>query len=67
MGQEMAELDYFWVEFNGMRVRARNKSEVYSKVLKKFEEGDYPEIFVEQEFVAPLRAFSEHEEICDLE
>lgn len=63
----MSKIDYFWVEFNGMRVKARNKSEVYSIVLKKFEEGDYPEIFVEQEFVTPLEASPVHEEYCELE
>lgn len=63
----MKELDYFWVEFNGMRVKARSKSEVYSIVLRKFEEGDYPEIFVEQEFVTPLEASPVHSENCDME
>jgi hypothetical protein len=63
----MSALEYFWVEFNGMRVKARNKSEAYSIVLKKFEEGDYPEIFVEQEFITSLEASPVHSEDRDWE
>jgi hypothetical protein len=63
----MPESEYFWVEFNGMRVKAMNKSEAYSIVLRKLEEGDYPEIFIEQEFVTPLRAWPVHDETCDME
>lgn len=63
----MSETDYFWVEFKGMRIKARNESEAYSIVLKKLQDGDFPEIFIEQEFVTPLRAWPVHDENCDRE
>jgi hypothetical protein len=63
----MTKTDYFWVEFNGMRIRARNKSEAFAIVLKKFEEGDYPEIYIEQEFVGSLQTSQVHGENCDME
>jgi len=56
----MKEFDYFWVDFQGMRIEARNKSEACSIILRMFEEGIYPEIYIEEEQRAPLRACPVH-------
>lgn len=58
----MEEFDYFWVEFGAMRIKAKNKSEVFNLILQRLDEGNYPEIYVEQEFRMPLRACPVHDQ-----
>ena len=58
----MEKLDYYWVDFEGLRIEAHSKSEVCAIVLRMFEEGIYPEIYIEAEQRAPLRACPVHHE-----
>lgn len=51
----MGECHYYWVEFAGYRLRAENKAEAVALVLKRFEDGSYPEFFVEQDPSEPFR------------
>ena len=58
----MEELDYFWVEFGSLRIKAKNRAQVFDIVLGRLDEGNYPEIYVEQEFRMPLRACPVHDQ-----
>ena len=52
----MAELDYYWVDFSGLRIEANSESEAYDILIKRFGDGIYPEMVINQEYRPSLRA-----------